>query len=917
MKIIGCRNKETSNSFYINEIFSAYMENPVAIDMEQLSFSWKAVHKEDNRSQSAYRIIISSDINRLQTNLGDAWDTGKVASNESAGIRYGGKTLESSRYYYWKVMLWDNYGNESDYSKTGKFGMGKLYEDDWKANWLGMTEYSTIAPMFRKAFSLEADVVSARAYISALGYYELSLNGQKVGNHVLDPAWTDVRERAMYVVYDVENYLNVGDNIVGVVLGNGWYNNDIPVDTVSQGPQFLFQMDIELANGVKVEITSDIHSGWLVTTSGPILKNSIFHGEVYDARLENPGWDTAEYDVNSMEAPIYKWKRPLLMEPPAGKLSVQFLQPIRVTQEISPVKVEMPREGTYVFDLGQNISGWAQLKVSGPEGAKVVLKHAENVYEDGSLDSTTTRDAAAEEVYILKGRGVETYQPRFTYHGFRYIQVTGYPGKPGLDDITGCVVYSDVKNKSSFTCSNELINQIQKAVLWTEATNLHGVPTDCPQRDERLGWLNDMTVRAEEAIYNFDIARLYAKWVNDITDAQGKKTGAITDVAPYSRYGRRPADPVCTSFLLVPWLVYIHYGDKGIIERNYESIKRWEHYLGMHANNNIIDYSYFGDWAGPVTASDPDSMASGSYSAITSGDFVSTWSYYYNALLIAKMANVLGKAEEAKEYTDLANRIRAAFNDTYLNKETSQYAKGSQASNAFALFLDMVPEANKEGVLANLVKDVVETNDTHLTTGNQCTKYIFDVLTQMGHKDVAYALATQTTYPSWGHMLAGGATTIWERWEQASSGLVTQCCSQNHPMYGSISAWFYKYLAGIQVDEDGAGFSKFVVKPYIMDGLTDVEARMETIKGEVKVVWSKAGNSVTLSVTVPFNSRARIFVPKAASTGAKTSIVLDENEIWNSEKGANASQSGMVYEEETEEYVVFHAGSGSHQFKIA
>jgi len=527
-------------------------------------------------------------------------------------------------------------------------------------------------------------------------------------------------------------------------------------------------------------------------------------------------------------------------------------EPIKVIRDLPAVSVKEVKPGVFVYDMGQNFAGLVELKVSAPRGTEVHLRFAENLYEDGTINQENLRLAQNHDIYITKGEGVETYLPRFTYHGFRYCQLEGIENAT-LDTIMGKVVRSAVPITGEFTCSNDLLNRIQKAVMWTEESNLHSVPTDCPQRDERQGWLNDVTVRVEETIYNFGMGAFYRKWHQDITDEQAEN-GCITDVAPRA-FGSLQADPLCSIFLLVPWYTYHFFGDIKLIKDRYENMKRWQQFLTNNSKDGIVQYSNYGDWAGPAAGCDQTHDFS-ALSVITPGIFVSTIFYYFNATLLAKMANYLGKTEEEWEHLKQAEYIKASINREWLNKETANYALGSQASNLLALHFDIVPQEYRDRVLANLVKDI-EKNNYHLTTGNIATKYMFEVLSDNGLEDVAYKIATREDYPSWGYMLNKGATTIWERWEYAVASTMN---SHNHPMYGTVSTWFYKHLAGISAVEEG--FKRFSIAPKVPTEMRFAKASMETVRGRVVSGWEKTVKGLEMEIEIPFGSEVELIIPK-------------------------------------------------------
>ncbi len=896
---------EKVEGYVPTNLLCEYVSNPLGIDVTSPRLSWILNHSGRGQLQSAYHVLVASSRSKLEANCSDKWDSGKVESNHSVNVAYQGSPLDSGKTYYWKVRVWNKKGKVSPYSDVARFEMGLLQPSCWQGEWIGWQGGKTgEALLVRKEFAIDKPVSRARVYISGLGYYELHLNGKKVGDHVLDPGWTEYTKTVLYVTYDVIEYLREGANAIGVILGNGWYGS----------PQMIFQMNVELADGTARYIISE-GWGWSVASS-PITRNSIYDGEIYDARLEKPGWDSPSYE----ESP-YEWMNAERLEGPGGVMKAQMLEPIKVLETINPVAIGNPKPGVYVYDMGQNIAGWVRLMVQGPQDTAVTLKFAEILYEDGTINRENLRTAEATDTYILKGEDKEVYEPRFTYHGFRYVQMSGFPGTPKLKNLQGRVVHSAVEPIGKFTCSNELLNKIHQNVVRTESNNLHSVPTDCPQRDERLGWLNDMTVRAEEAICNFNMARLYTKWLRDIRDAQNKKTGSIPETAPY-RWGSDPGDPVdCYPFLV--WYLYQYYGDRRILEENYNGIKQWVDFLDTKTDDYIVSYCRVGDWSPPIKESfsaddvgvptdSPGAITmAGAFPANTPGLLTSTAYYYYAALILSQVAHILEKSGHANKYSELASHIKAAFNTRFLNRHANQYATGSQCSNALPLFLGLVPETDKIAVLENLVEDIIVNHKGHLSTGNQGTKYVLQVLTDHGQTDVAYAIVTQTTYPSWGYMISKGATTIWERWEYMTGPGMN---SHDHPMLGSVDAWFYKALAGINPDPDGPGYQRIVIRPHLAGDLKYVNASVKTIRGVVSSSWRKFGNSLTLNVVLPVNSEARVGVPKSGLSNI--TIKESQKTIWTNDSFVEGNE-GIMSGSEDDRYVTFEIGSGSYFFEIS
>jgi alpha-L-rhamnosidase len=862
-----------------------YEYNPIALDTPLPRFSWVLGSTERGQVQTAYQILVAADEITL-------WDSGKVASAEQAAV-YAGHPFASRQGASWQVRVWDAGGLPGSFSESCWFRLGLLQPVDWQAEWIGYpADWNGQALYFRREFSLDKPLRSAWVYVAGLGYYELHLNGEKVGDHVLDPGNTDYGKRVLYTTYNLRPFLRTGANVFGVILGNGWYGI----------PKLLLQAEFEYEDGTFLRVcTGHATTGasWMVGT-GPILENSLYGGETYDARLEWPGWDS---HLITETAP---WGWAVVTDGPGGKLVSQRVEPIRVTETIQPRLDTQPRPGVHVFDLGQNIAGWARLRVKGERGDRVTLRYAESLYAAGShniagtVNQENLRRARATDVYILKGGDEEVWESHFTYHGFRYVQVEGAIEPK----IVGRVVRSDTSPNGTFECSNDFLNQIHKMVWWTEYTNQHSIPTDCPQRDERLGWLNDMAARTEQMLYNFDVSRFLPKWLDDIQDTQSPD-GAITDTAPY-RWGNRPADPVSVCYLLIPWLLYLHYGDTRTLADHYDSNKAWVDYLTRRSENHLLKYSYYGDWAPPLTESAAGTIGDSAISSNTSGELMSTGFYYYSTHLLSQMAQVLGKTAEAGIYTDLARSVAEAYNQRFWDKTTGGYGSNNQACNAFSLYLGIVPAEKKTRLLENLVADI-EAHDDHLTTGNLCTKYLLEVLSDMGRADVAFRLAAQETYPSWGYMLANGATTLWERWEKMTGNGMN---SHNHPMLGSVGSWFYKYLGGITIDPTYPGFAAFNIRPCAVDGLTYVRTSLKIPLGQIEVAWERQDDIFTLKVTIPTGSQARVAIPKPASA---CTISEGKTVIWKGDMPAGGIDHVQFFDDDTR-HITFLVGSGEYSF---
>jgi len=859
------QNREITEPSAPTDLRVEYLVNPRGVDVQKPRFFWKNGHPERGQKQTAFQLIVSYS---PEASKPDLWDSGKVNTDSSIQIVYEGRPLQSNRSYYWKVRVWDAQGRYSPWSEVASFDTGLFSIPDWEGDWIGGEN------LFRREFNLPASARRARAFISGLGYYELRINGKKTGDHVLDPGWTTFSKRALYVTYDATALLKKGRNAIGVILGNGWYKSKA----------LMFQLYIECEDGTLMEIHSD--NSWK-TARGPILEDSIYHGETYDGRSEQPGWDEPDFNDKS-------WKEARKVKAPGGVLTSQLMPAIKVVDTIVPLVMTNPAPGVYVFDLGQNISGWAQLRVRGPRGADVCLRFAELLYDNGMINQENLRSARAEDRYILKGEGEEIWEPRFTYHGFRYIELTGYPGTPKIDSVRGRVVHTAVSPIGNFACSKQIINDIQRIILWGQKTNLHSIPTDCDQRDERMGWMGDAQVTAEEAMMNFDMAALYTNFLRNMKDVQGDD-GSITDTVPHI-WGSRPADPAWgTAYPLIAWYMYVYYGDKRILEEHYDSLKKYVEFLKSKAENGLVRFSHYGDWVAIDKCP---------------GSLVSSFYYYYDVKILAEAGLVLGKHAEADFYNKLLPEIKEAFNRSYLDQTARNYSGGSQTANTLPLFLGLVPDNLRVGVWGNLFNDIVYKHDSHLTTGIIGTKYILDVLSMFGNSDLAYDILTRTDFPSYGYMIKNGATTLWELWQKREGPSMN---SHNHPMFSSIGAWFYRALAGINMTPDAQAFKNLIIKPQMVRDLTHASGSIYTINGEVGCSWEKADRKVRVEVVIPMGSEAEISIPVFKLRNLKLqeggTMVWVDNQLKATLQGIEDIQlkSGNV---------IIKAGSGKYVFEL-
>lgn len=844
-----------------------YHSNPIGIDAERPRFSWIIESNERNVQQAAYQILVTSSSEGAKNGLAEVWDSGKINSGSSVLIPFAGNPLSSAKRYYWKVRIWDQKGNLTESSETAFWEMGLLANSDWKGKWItapkvydwqkfvgerkvmikaGKEEQPDPAPQFRKSFSFSKEIAQARLYISGIGYNVPYINGKKVGDHVLDAAFTRYDKTVLYTTYDVTGNLQPGENVLGVVLGNGWYN--LSTKAVwgfdhapwRDNPTLKAQLEIVFQDGSRQTVSSD--KSWKVAP-GPIVFNSIRQGEFYDARKETPHWNTAEFNDE-------KWFQPVEVNGPSGKLKSQMIQPIKIVETITPKKITEPKTGLYVFDLGRNIAGFAQLKISAAAGTEITLRYGERLFDDGTVDQRDVAQHVAGGVvqtdkYTCKGKGIEIWHPSFVYHGFQYIEVSGLPGKPVPETITGMVIHSAFESAGSFQCSNDLFNKIQQNALVSYKSNFTGYPTDCPQR-EKNGWTADAHLAAELGLYNFKAQNGYEKWLGDITDEQ-LPSGELAAIVPSSGWGyfwgNGPAWD--NAMVLIPWYLYQYNGDKHILEQMYPNIKRYVDYLSSKTKNHIITFG-LGDWA-PAKTKTPAEITSTAY-------------YYIDAVLLSKMAGIFGHQADQKKYADLANEIKQAFNKSYY-KGNGIYDEGSQTSLACALYQGMTDDQSDQTV--NALLSAIHQNGDKLDCGILGTKYLLHALSDNGHSDVAYKIVNQRSFPGWGYWIDQGATTLWEQWNGTES--------RNHAMFGDVSAWFYKNLAGIAPNSDQPGFKKSSFRPYFAPDLKWVKADHQSMYGEIKASWERKNNSIYYNVAIPSNTTGEVILP-----GDKKIVVNDK-----------------------------------------
>ena len=844
--------------------------NPLGIDTTP-RLSWK-LQGGQGASQSAYRVVVASDPDAARAMNGDIFDSGVIASDAFSVLAEA--DYESRTRYWWCVSVTDQNGDQT-VSEVSWFETALLDASLWQGRFIGSPlSYAGIL-LFRSHLSIEKKVKSARVYIAAAGFTELYVNGSRIGTNVLEPINSDYDKELYYVTYDVTDSLDMGDNVIGVRLNNGW---------VEHG-KFILQAYIDYTDGSVGSFCSDA-GNFVFCVSGTTVATQ-YAGESYNPYNDHPEWaqkgDAFEkkytlsgFGLMSFWLPQSDEQRADFLEPsfkayytamelpsPRGKLIATPIEPVVIGQEMKPVTVTPIKDGGYLFDFKQNFTGICKIRVKGDKGTTIRLVHTELLNDDGTPNTVYLRIAEPNYPYemqtdsfTLRGTGeIEEYMPSFTYHGFRFVAVYGLPYAPEADTLTAYTLASDIEQIGTFKADHDMISWMQEAIMWTEKGNLHSIPTDCPQRAERQGWLNDMTARSEGAVYNLDLQLLYAKWARDITGTQDPVSGAIGDTAPFRR-GNFPADTVCSSYIYAPFLVYRHFGDDRAIKENYEGFKKWVEYLYRNSNNGVSIYSFYGDWAGP----EPDSYGKASpVSAITPGQYMSTCFNYYNARLMQAVAAATGHAQDEAMYRDRVEFMKNRINEVYFDKATCNYATGSQAANTFALELGIVPEEYQQRVADNINADIVK-RDYHLSTGNLCTKYLPEILTRYGYLETAMRLMEQTTYPSWGYMRSKGATTIWERWEYATGFAMN---SHSHPMYGAVTAWFYKFLGGIKLVEPA--FHSFTVEPYLPKNMPSCSAEINCPYGKIVSAWEKTDDGYKLHVEVPVSCSASVILHDVGS----------------------------------------------------
>lgn len=824
-----------------------HLSNPLGIDSSNPRLTWMLADERMGANQTAYQLFVGTDSLAVSNNQGEIWDTGKQSKSDII-VSYSGKKLIPKTKYFWKVKVWDSNGKSSS-SHIAAFETGMMGASNWKGSWI--SDYQDIhykaAPYFRKAFQIKKTIQSARAYIAVAGLYELSLNGKKVSENRLDPMYTRFDRRTLYVVHDVTKQLQFGQNAIGVVLGNGWYNHqslavwDFDKAPWRNRPAFCMDLHIVYTDGSQETIVSE--RDWK-TSSGPITYNSIYTGEHYDARLEQKDWNNAQFDDS-------KWQGVRYRSAPSELIIAQQTVPIRLITPYEPKSIKKIDDKTYVFDMGQNMAGVTKVKAKGNAGTFLKIKHGERLHPDGRIDLSNidvyfrgdkNEDPFQTDIMILSGEKEDEFMPKFNYKGFRYVEVTS-SNPIALEDLklTSYFMHSDVAPVGEVNTSSKLVNDLWKVTNNAYLSNLMGYPTDCPQR-EKNGWTGDGHLAIETALYNFDAITVYEKWLADHRDEQ-QPNGVLPDIIPTGGWGYGTANGLdwTSTIAIIPWQIYLFYGDSRLLEDCYENIKRYVDYVEHISPEGLTTFGR-GDWV-PVK--------SGSNLELTSSIY-----FYVDATILTSAAKLFGKKDDYERYEALSKKIKKAINDKFLNQATGIYANGTQTELSMPLHWELVPENMKTKVAANLNKKVEETN-FHLDVGVLGAKALLNALTNNGYGETAYKVAVQDTYPSWGWWVVNGATTLLENWDLKSERDI----SDNHMMFGEIGGWFFKSIGGILPDKDQPGFKHIVLKPIFPATLEQSEVTHNSPYGKIISKWKRNKKTVTYDILIPANANATFYPP--------------------------------------------------------
>ncbi|ASA23324.1 alpha-L-rhamnosidase [Paenibacillus donghaensis] len=880
----------------VQQLCTEYKENPLGLGVLHPRISWQLHSDQRDVMQQAYEIQVSTEPGFLSL----LWTSGKVDSDQSNHVELKKLRVQSRQRYYVRVKVWDTQNRVSEWSDAAFWEMGLLEVKDWSAEWISapLSELDIDAeqcPLLRRNFKVDRPLARARIYVTSLGLYELELNGSRVGDSVLTPGWTSYDHRLQVQTYDVTELVAVGDNAVGSWLGNGWFKGNLGWDQrkhiYGNRTALLLQLHLTYEDGKEEIMVTDQH--WKAA-KGPILMSELYHGETYDARLELSGYSKAEYDDHT-------WVSAERISHSKDILIAQENVPVRRIEQIKAQRLFATPAGETVIDFGQNMVGWVHSRVEGEQGREVKLLHAEVLDAEGNFYTDNLRNAKQTVTYILKGGGRESFEPRFTFQGFRYVQLIGFPGNVSLEDFTGVVLHSDMEQTGSFTCSDPLINQLQHNILWGQKGNFVDVPTDCPQRDERLGWTGDAQMFIRTSAYLMNVAPFFTKWLKDLSADQLDHGGVPFVIPNVLEENQHSSAAWGDAAVICPWVIYQCYGDTRILEQQYPSMQNWVEYIRKQGDNELLWNTgfHFGDWLG--LDSKPDS-----YIGATDRDLIATAFYAYSVMLLRKTAEVLGHTGDAARYSELHRQIKQAFNEEFVTP-LGRLSVPTQTACVLALMFDLVEEPARTRTVAKLL-ELLEESEYHLTTGFVGTPYLNLVLSQAGHHDAAYKLLLQTDYPSWLYQVTKGATTIWEHWDgikEDGSFWSKNMNSFNHYAYGAVGDWLYRYVAGIELDEEFPGYKKFRIEPHPGGGLTSAKGELESRYGRIISEWKLNSEQMEVLVSIPPNSSATVYLPQATLTDVLESGLPLEQSI------------GVHSLEQLENAVKVGLGSGDYVFRYS
>lgn len=906
--IMGSCRSTAKESLFVDNLCCEMLTNPEGIDVQTPKLSWKILSEQREIKQIAYHLLVASSREKLDNNEGDLWNSGKVTSEQSIHVPYNGVRLTSGTRCYWKVKVWSRNG-ESDWSESAQWSMGLMHYKDWKGRWIGfdrafpwdrVEKHSRLsARYFRREFEInrEKKIKQATIYLIGLGLYELFINGEKIGKQVLSPSPTDYTKNVKYNTFDITNQLKTGQNAIGTILGNGRYFTmrqnfkSYKIKTFGY-PKMILNLVIEYVDGSKQVITTD--NRWKGTADGPIRSNNEYDGEEYDARKEMPGWNRVGFDDSD-------WLDAEYVQEPGGDCEAQMNDNMQIMQIIQPVAISKLDNHRYILDMGQNMAGWLRIKVSGKRGDKITLRFAESLQEKGELFTAPLRDAMATDIYILKGEGIEIWEPSFVYHGFRYVEITGFPGNPTLENFKGCVVYDNMQTTGAFETSDPLINQIFQNATRSISSTYKGMPIDCPQRNERMPWMGDRAIGCYGESFVFDNSKLYLKWLDDIRYSQ-KSDGSISDVAP--PYFRYYSDNMTWpgTYLFVADMLHKQYGMVLPIREHYPYMKKWLYYMkDRYLKNYILTKDSYGDWCAP-----PKTIEEGrgkSADVKKPSQLISTAYFYHYLKMMQEFAALSGNERDINEYENLAQKVKKAFNSKFLMVESKSYGSNTLTDNLLPLYFDIVPEEYKLEIVKNIADIIVIQNNGHLSVGLIGIQWLMRSLTENNMADIAFKLATNNTYPSWGYMVNNGATTIWELWNANTAA--PDMNSQNHVMLlGDLLIWYYEDLAGIKSSNLEPGFKKVIMAPEFDIGLDYVNASYQSIYGLISSNWTKEEGKITWNISIPANTKAIVHFP----THNKEDILENGESVL--------SAYGLKFLDKKNDKLLFEAGSGEYNFEF-